>query len=234
MGKLAGRGQSGVELIVGLVFIVMIFLVIVLLSMEKTSESADIKTYLDVKRLGGSVKDNINMISQQGPGYYSYFSIPEQLQGGYEYDLFMRGNVMELMWGNNTWSAKLLASNATVHCLSKGLNRKNRIFYSEDGIEITCHLPNLKIPKNRVIVNKDGNYTKAYIVNDAHVDSPGFTATFRTRDNETNVSMSGLPAGESVMLQFNSTLADYVTVYADSGYEVNESIEDDNNYTAII
>ncbi|MBD3388771.1 MAG: hypothetical protein GF416_06855 [Candidatus Altiarchaeales archaeon] len=226
------RGQTGLELIIGISVLLMIFCVIVLIAMEKTAESSRIKTLLDARRVATSVKDNVNMIGQQGPGYYSYFSLPNRLHGDYEYDIVIRGNVLEMMWGERTWTTRVMDSNISVHCLSKGLNTRNRIKNNKAGIEVTCHLPNLKVvPGSLVIVD---NTTWVEIVNDAHVDSPYFKTSLLTNDTTLNVSTSSLKAYDSLTLSFNSTFGEFVTVTVDYLDTVNESIETDNNVTKTI
>ncbi len=216
------------ELISSIGFILLIFMVVVVIVMEKTSEGAAIKTLLDARRVSETVKDNINMISQQGPGYYSHFSLPQELSGGYEYDVNITNNVLEVMWGENAWTTRLATSNVTVHCLSKGIGVKNRIFYGADGLEVTCHLPNLRLDGNDVSVNQYRNETRVTIRNDAHVPSDGFLALMKTNGSQSSENVPPLAAYESVTVRFNGSVSLYAAVWADYTDAVNESIESDN------
>jgi hypothetical protein len=228
------RGQSGIEMIVSIGMIMIIFMVVLVIVIEKTQESADIKTLLDARRLSDSMKDNVNMIAQEGPGYYSYFSLPEQLSGGYDYDLVISGNVLELMWPQQTWTTKLAASNITVYCLSKGLSSKNRIYYGDDGIEITCDLPNLKVVRSRFFLDRANNRTAATVVNDAQAGAPAFLAVFKTNNTQINEAVGALGPYEEAVLEFNASLAEYAGLYLDPAGVVNESIRRDNNFTVIL
>lgn len=223
------RGQSGLELIIGVAFILLVFYAVILVAQDKTAESSDIKTFLDVQRVGTSIRDNINMICEQGPGYYSYFSLPAQIQGGYDYNVSIRGNSLEVMWEDKTWSCDLLASNITVHCLSLGTDRKNRILYGPFGIEVACHLPNLRLAPNSLTLAD--NYTAFTVWNDAHVDAPAFLTVFETNGTQINTTITGLPAGAKTQLAFNITSKIYADIFIDYDNVVNETQKDDNNIT---
>ena len=214
--------------------VILVFLIVVFIAMDRMAETSRLKTLLDARRIGGSVKDNINMISQQGPGYYSYFSIPEELNGGYDYRLVLKENVLEVVWDDNAWSTKIAASNLTLYCLSPGLTRKNRIFCGENGIEITCHLPNLKVLPKTLQVNRQSvlyNYTSVDVMNDAHVDAGTFETLFKTNNSQAAVLTDRLGPGEKATLWFNKSVGEYLSVEVDYLKQVNESIETDNNIT---
>jgi hypothetical protein len=233
-----GRGQVGLEMIISLALILMVFSIVVLMAMGKISESADIKTYVDARRVSESIKDNIDMISQEGPGYYSYFSMPEKLQGDYDYNVSLTGNLLELMWADKTWSTKLTASNITVLCISKGMGVKNRLIFGARGIEVACQLPNLKIVPGTFVVNELVNGTNATmvkVINDAHVDSPPFVTAFKTNGTTTMYSTTDpLGAGQTVTFQFNKTASVFADIYVDYYGEVNETTKSDNNITAAL
>ncbi len=229
MSRRMGRGQTGLELIVGVAFIVMIFAVMVLLAMDKMAESSRIKSFLDARRIAGSVGDNINTIAQQGPGYYTYFSLPTHVQGGYEYDIHVGGNVLDMTWADSTWSENLLSSNVTIYCISKGGNTRNRVFYGGEGIMVTCHLPNLKVDEDSLTIGV--NTSSFDLVNDAHVPSGAFKVMFEANNTTENRTIMRLSAGQSLRMQFNISVAGNVSVYVDYLDVVNESIESDNNVT---
>jgi hypothetical protein len=226
------RGQSGLELIAGLGMLLLIVMGILLIVMDKTAETSRVKTFLDAKRIATSVKDNVDMIVQQGPGYFSYFSVPATIHGGYEYDIVMRGNAVEVMWLENVWTSKISTSNVTVHCLSKGLTFQNRVLNTPTGVEVFCHRPNLVIPRDKVsIVNK--NSTTFEVLNDAHVPSGQFVTSFTTNNTQLNMTFA-LGPYERRAFNINESLGSYVTLWADMLDEINESVEYDNNLTVYL
>lgn len=216
------------ELVSSISFIFLVFMVVVLIVMDKTSEAAAIKTLLDVRRMSETIKDNVNMISQQGPGYYSYFSLPAELSGGYEYDVNITNNVLEVMWGESVWTTRLATSNITVHCLSRGLSVKNRILYGDNGLVVTCHLPNIRLDGNDITVNPYHNETRVTLTNDAHVPSDGFLALMKTNGSQASETIPPLAPYESFTVQFNGSVSQYAAVWADYNDDINESIESDN------
>jgi hypothetical protein len=237
MRRLRSSGQTGLELIVSLVIALLVFMIVVLVAADNMAESSRMRTLIDARRVAGSIKDNINMISQQGPGYYSYVSLPERLQGGYDYRVGIRGSQLELMWEENTWTERLSSSNITVHCLSYGLDRKNRIYHGPGGIEVFCHLPNIRLLPATLEVNRpsgDSNVTLVNIINDAVADSPAFSNLMMTNGSQYSVLADPLPAGKTVALQFNMSAQGFVTIQADYLQGVNESVETDNNLTFIL
>lgn len=113
-------GQASIELIAVISFLLLIFLVVVATSTQKHRESNALKTLLDAKRVANSVADNINTISQQGPGYYRRFSLPETIFGYTDYDVTIAANIVEISWGDQAWSTQTAASNVMVMELRKG------------------------------------------------------------------------------------------------------------------
>ncbi len=222
------RGQTAMEFIIGVGFMILVFSVVVLLSIDKISESSRIKTSLDARRVGYSIRDNINMVAQQGRGYYHYFSVPTQIHGGYDYDVQISGSQLEIMWGDDVWTANLIASNITMYCLSRGLNMRNRIYYRDNGLEITCNLPNLKVLGETVKL--DGGETQVDVLNDAHVVSGPFTVAVQTNTSEYEQVVESLSAGETLTLSFDTGGWDYAFFNIDSYDAVNESIESDNTF----
>jgi hypothetical protein len=233
-GRIGVRGQSGVELIFGVSVIILVFLIAVLIAIDKTAESSRVKTLLDAQRIAVSVKDNINMINEEGRGYYAYFSLPEQIQGGYDYDIVIKNNVLEIVWEDNAWTTKLIPSNVTVYCLSKESILKNRVFYGQNGIEITCHRPNLKVLPETLRLYP--GLTTVDVKNDAHVNAGPFRSILKTNSTPSSkvVSTTGLGAYESKTLSFDLTSNNFSNIYVDYFDDVNESIESDNEMNASI
>ncbi|MCX6694695.1 MAG: hypothetical protein NTU61_00145, partial [Candidatus Altiarchaeota archaeon] len=174
------KAQAALEMIVSVVFLVLIFLVVAILALEKSTESSELKTYLDAKRIGESVKDNVNMISQQGPGYYKYFSVPEQIHGGYSYNLSFGSTGLDVVWGEPAWSTKLLTPNVVVSSIDYGLTKSNRIMNRGGRIEISGHRPNLVPVCDTISTVSDGTIVNITfeVINDAHVDDVNTTRTY--------------------------------------------------------
>ena len=229
MSKKALKGQGGLEFIMAFGFLMMVLLMASLISIQKTQDSADLKTAMDAKRVGTSIKDNLDTIAQQGPGYYRYFSIPRSLQGGYDYDVRIEGNVIEISYEQNSWSAYLISSNITYNCLTKGYLRKNRVKYEPWGLTLNCHLPNLKADDASYF--QEGNWSYLEIVNDAHVPSEGFMVFYDTNASHLNFTVGGMAPYQRVTAAFNISGADYLKVIIDYMDFVNETTKADNNYS---
>ena len=223
-----GRGQSGIEFITGVALILLVFVVVVVMVIDKTAETSRVKTLIDSQRVAVSFRDNINMINEEGPGYYAYFTAPAMLHGGYDYELIVRNNVLEIVWDDNAWSTKVIPTNVTVYCLDKGYTAQNRIFYGPNGIEVTCNRPNLKVLPGTLVLTP--GKTTVDVINDAHVDAGGFRSRLQTNSTPSAsvVATSGLPAGETTTLEFSLDSKNYTYVAVDYFDEVNESIESDN------
>ncbi|MFH0861853.1 MAG: hypothetical protein V1875_02380 [Candidatus Altiarchaeota archaeon] len=228
MRSVSGRGQSGIELIVGVALILVVFLIVVLMVMDKTAETSRVKSLIDAQRVGVSMRDNINMINDEGPGYYAYVSIPERIHGGYEYDIIARNNVLEIVWEDNAWTTKVIPTNVTIYCLDKGYTLKNRIFYGSEGIEVTCNRPNLRVVPHTVV--RTPGKTTIDVVNDAHVDAGIFRTRFQTNSTPSTsfAVTAGLAAGDTTTLEFNLQANNFTYFAVDYLGDVNESIESDN------
>ncbi len=115
-------GQAGLELIVTVMFLLLIFVILVAYAVEKNREANEIKMFLDAMRIANSAADNVNMIAQQGDGYYKYFTLPESLFGGEEYNITTYENVVEISWGSYRWATQVVTANITGN-FSKGTNK---------------------------------------------------------------------------------------------------------------
>jgi hypothetical protein len=222
------RGQSGMELILALALLIMVFYITILFSMDRISQSQQMKTAMDARRIGTSVKDNIDMIVQQGEGYWGFFSVPARIHGGFDYDIFIGDNILEVSWDGGAYSTMILASNVTVHCISRGVDRENRVMRTSEGVYISCHLPNLMIKKGSLDVDLANNRTRVELMNDAHVGCGGFWVNFHTNGTDINMTYDGLAPMQSVDLVFNASQGDYVRIVADYRDELNESVKSDN------
>lgn len=203
-------------------------MIVLMLVADKTSESSEVETLMDAQKVGTSLRDNINMINEEGPGYFAYFYLPDTIQGGYDYNIVISNNVIDLAWEENAWSTKVVPTNVTVFCLSKGLSSPNRIFYGPSGIEITCDLPNLK-PLPQTLRLYQGS-TSVDVYNDAPADAPSFSALMLTNSTPSSavVALPGLAAGQTATIKFPLGAKKFVYVYVDYLNQVNESVKSDN------
>ena len=65
-------------MIVTLGFVIIVFGIILLLILDKTSKSNELKMYSSANDILDTVADNVNSISRGGSGYYRYFSVPSK------------------------------------------------------------------------------------------------------------------------------------------------------------
>jgi len=144
------RAQGSPEFTVVVSFVLLVFLVMTLVVFQKQSETYNFQVFLDAKRVASTVASNINMISQNGHGYYRYFSLPEKLYGYTDYDInFGRENLTEsFLWINysdTTYSVPLITSNVVIYQndLTKRENETNCVSNINGSISIngTCILP---------------------------------------------------------------------------------------------
>jgi hypothetical protein len=117
---IAGRkAQGGPEFNVVISFIVLVFIVVMFISMQKQSESYELQVFLDAKKVAMSVADNINMISKNGDGYYRYFSLQNTLYGNNEYNVTAVGHFVEISYDDG-WAAAIISSNISILRMEAG------------------------------------------------------------------------------------------------------------------
>ncbi|ODS38518.1 MAG: hypothetical protein A7316_00910 [Candidatus Altiarchaeales archaeon WOR_SM1_86-2] len=97
-------GQVSVEFILVVGFIMLIFMVVFIVVWEKQKEALEHKTFLDAQRICHSVVANINTISEQGDGYYRFFSVPDKLYGEQNYSLTIYKYGVEITWGTEGYA----------------------------------------------------------------------------------------------------------------------------------
>lgn len=125
IGKnLKRKSQGTPEYMMAISFMLLVFLIITFLMIQKQDESYKFKVFLDAKRVANSIADNINTISQEGHGYYRYFSVPEKLYGQLDYDVVVSGTFLEINWSDQNWDAHLITSNVTIVHVEKGENKR--------------------------------------------------------------------------------------------------------------
>jgi len=143
MGFFSTRsGQGGPEFSVVVGFVLLIFLVVLMTVFQKQSETYDFQVFTDAKRVASILSSNINMISQNGHGYYRYFSVPDTLVSYMEYDVSIAGNFLWLNYTDTTYSVQLITNNVSIIDLVKGDNETNCVsnIYGEIFINGTCVL----------------------------------------------------------------------------------------------
>lgn len=232
-------GQSAIELIVIIGFMLLIFIILVFAAGEKTTESNEFRTFIDAKRIAVSVADNIDTISRLGSGYYRYFSIPEKIYGDYGYEINITGNLVEITWENYVWSDQLITSNVTIFCLDKGMTKKNKILNDNENIWITCYRPDLA-PLNGTLKPYSAGANSSInlsidITNFGTINAGSFTVLF----NSNPVIVPSLNVDQTTVVSTNLTApvsaGNYtIEIYIDYNNEINESIESDNFYNGTI
>ena len=232
---MAQKGQVGLELIVALIIILIILILITAYSIDRATESNDMRTFLDAKRVATSVATNLDSIQEQGKGYFKYFTIPEKLYGNYDYNVSIGNNVVDVSWESRAWAVETLAANVTVYCLDYGENEINRVLNKGGYLVVTCNRPNLRlIPESLQYWNISQNVTVSFDVeNEGHVASPGFDVLI---DSDRRV-FSGLAPYERIGVNHtlqNVTSGYVVVIRADPDNLIEESIEGDNNASMTI
>ncbi len=146
------KGQTTVEMIVVVGLILVIFTIAVLTAHKKTVESNDFKMALDAKRIVQSVADNINTIAEQGSNYYRFFTLPPYISGGHNYSINIYGNFVEITWesryGEQSYITQIITANASLHCLDRGGDTKNKVFNYNERILVTCNRADLMVLKD--------------------------------------------------------------------------------------
>lgn len=109
------RAQISFEFMLTLGFLIIVFLVMMTYFNAKTSEASDLKTYLDGKRICEAVANNINIVLQEGDGYYKNFSIPEDVYWGHNYSLVLCQNQVYINWGTGSYYSNVFTADINVY-----------------------------------------------------------------------------------------------------------------------
>lgn len=233
MDSAASAGQVSLELLTTLGFVLLIFIVVVVLYIDKNTLANELKLYLDAKGVAESLADNINTVSEQSAGYFRFVSFPGTIYGGTDYNLSASGNAVVIYYGGREWVSPVLALNVSIHCLDKGAGFLNRVEATDEGVEVTCHRPNLVFKENSFRASTQqpmANATVSVVVEDrSHVASESFSVVF---NGTVNASVSGLAAGEETVVSFNVVSppagTNKIWFELDPLSNINESIESDN------
>jgi hypothetical protein len=121
------KAQASPEFMAVASFVLLVFLVVAIISMQKQAEVFKIQVFLDAKKVASTVGDNINMMSKSGPGYYRYFNIPTTLHGYTDYNISIVRNLLEISFDSSNYELPLLTSNISVLHLGKGYSETNCI-----------------------------------------------------------------------------------------------------------
>ena len=123
--RIGCKSQGSPEFNVVISFVMLVFLVVVLIVLQKQDESYKFQRYLDAKRVATSIADNINMISINGHGYYRYFSVPDTLYGNTEYEVSASDNFLWINYSDENAVGPLVTENVTIVRLEKGEDELN-------------------------------------------------------------------------------------------------------------
>jgi hypothetical protein len=234
------RGQTSLEFLIGITFILFILVLSAVFASQKTAEGDDLKIKIDGKRVCTSFADNVNNIAEQGNGFYKYFSFPARIYGDNDYNITVYGNWVEVTSGNYTWSRQTVSSNISVICLDKGLTRKNKIFNQLEMIYVICDKPELRVVNDSlrpISVHSNQSINISFqVMNFGPVDAGEFNVSF----NETlNQTITKLDSEEKTYLVYSITTPQDPGVYIinitiDPENQINESIENNNVYNATL
>ncbi len=136
-------GQGTPEFTVVVTFVMLVFLIMLLVVFQKQSEAYNFQVFIDAKKVVSTIASNIDMIAQNGHGYYRYFFVPAQLHGYNDYDVEVKGNFLWINYTDNTYSVPLITNNVTIVDLAKGENEINCIINLNGQVTInrTCQFP---------------------------------------------------------------------------------------------
>lgn len=231
----------GMELLISVLFILVIFTIVALFAYDRNRESNDLKLGTDTKRICKSVANNINNIAEQGSGFYRYFSLPNMAYGRNEYNISVYGNWVgiSLEDRNYSWATQMITSNVTIFCLDKGFNKKNKVFNDRERLFIICHKPELMMVTGsfhpvEALANESINVS-IDVINFGPVDCEQFTVLF----NNVSVTVSSLKSEDTVEVRSNMTTPETCGYYPieiriDSNDSVKESIESNNFYNGTL
>lgn len=121
------KAQSSIEFISVVGFVFLIFMISLIVVWDKQRGAIEEKIFLDAKRVCDSIATNINTISEQGDGYYRYFSIPDKLYGGYDYNITIYPNISRvwIKWDTHSYSASIITANLEIIFIQKGEDKEN-------------------------------------------------------------------------------------------------------------
>jgi type II secretory pathway pseudopilin PulG len=250
----SNKGQTTVEMIVVVGMIMLIFILILLITYSKTVESNDFKMQLDAKRVAQSAADNINTIAEQGHGYYRFFTLPQYLFGGEDYNISTYGNFMEVDWisrsGPQAYTTQLITANVSDYCFEKSSGKVTKVFNYEERVIVTCERPDLMVVGDSFTPESLGG------TQPLTVSIEVFNYGVRAADAfKTNFSLFAYPSGELIWSQVNASsgipadrritvrktisgiplMGSYnLTIHADSEDLLTESFKGDNWYNATI
>lgn len=249
----SGKGQTTIEMIVVVGLVLILFTIVLLVAHRKAVDSNDFKMQLDAKRVANSVADNINAIAEQGHGYFRYFSLPEYLFGGADYDVEIYANFVEVNWtnryGDQSYITQIVTSNATKYCLNMNESKMNKVFNYNERVLLTCSRADLMpvedsfkpadltakagdpIPVSIEVFNYGILSAGPFNVSLSLINETGYTK-WSTTDRLT----SGIGADQRVTVSAMINPQDdgiyTISVYVDSADELEESYEVDNWYNA--
>ena len=240
---MSSTGQSALEMVMAIAFIMMIFIILLFSYQLKLLESNELKMVMDGKRICRSIATNINTIAEQGPSYYLYFNIPKKVQGGHEYNITVSKNIVDIVWYRFSWTEQIITTNVTVHCLDKGLDVKNKILNEDDRVLILCNRPELTpLPDSFKPLTAQANETlnvSIDVENFGVTDAGEFKVRFNSTYNESDVTVWELGRDGKTTVRAEMTMPpspeDYIVrISVDYNDDINESIESNNVYNGTI
>lgn len=240
------RAQSTIEFISVLSLLILVFIVILGLVYQKQADTVEFRDFIEAKRICMSLAATINTVSEQGDGYYVYYTFPEKINGYHNFTLAANGPILEIFWSDKSFWTAPITPEARIICMEKGPDAKNRIVNRHGYVYIICpgvDLEPLGYTVSPLQVKGGSSMTMSIDVENAGDEDTN--ATFNViftlinhitgmNDVETT-SISGLDAQQvkpaSVNMSAPSNQSSYLVIIdVDNTNVVNESDETNNQY----
>lgn len=235
------KAQTSMELITGIVFLSLIFLIFLIVANEKLQESNDIKSWIDAKRICKKFAMNIDTIASQGNSYYKKFKLPEKVYKNFDYNISLYSNRVEISWDSklSPYSLPIATSNVTIYCLDKDEHKENKILNDNENIIILCYKPELTILKEKFYPTEVNSGKKVNL--SVWIKNIGLVKAgqFKVLLNSQELTINSLDVDESIKIFANYTAplnaGNYsVGMILDPNNDIDESIESNNYYNATI
>ncbi|MEM2918590.1 MAG: CARDB domain-containing protein [Candidatus Altiarchaeota archaeon] len=235
------KAQTSMELITGIVFLSLIFLIFLIVANEYLRESNDIKSWIDAKRICRKFAMNIDTISTQGNSYYKKFKLPAKLYKNFDYNLSVYSNRVEISWDSklSPYSSAIVTSNVTIYCIDKDEYKENKILNDNESVIVICYKPELIILKDKLYPTEVNSGEKVnlsvWIKNIGLVKAEQFKVLFNSQ--ELVVNSLGVDEATKIFVNYTAPLTSgnyTVSIILDPNDDIDESIESNNYYNATI
>jgi len=227
------RGQVSFEVLVAVGFLMALFVVVSIDAYSRNQRASELKTWLEAREVLRVFVDSVESVVSAGDGVYRYVSLPETIEGGYNYSITAGSGVVELSWASVESVGEELSSwNIRIHCLNYTRSLNNRIYNNNGVVDVTCSLPELSVIEDRIVLKDDILYVP--IVN----NGPLGCGIFGVSINGSSVgAVSSLGAEEVLVLEVDVgayAAGSPLNLSVDYTNEVVESIEVNNDFLVTV